>query len=121
MADIHEKGKEGELLAVKYMENKGYRIVKTNWRFGSLEVDIVAENEEFVVFVEVKTRSSSRFGEPAVFVTRAKQRQLIKAAQAYMQRENIDKEARFDIISVLKGYDGCSLEHIESAFYPGIK
>jgi putative endonuclease len=121
MSDIHETGKIGEQKACKLLENKGYHIVKTNWRFGSLEIDIIAENDEYIVFVEVKTRSSNRFGEPAVFVNKTKQKQLIKAAQAYIERNKIDKEARFDIISVLTGSQTFSLQHIESAFYPGIK
>lgn len=118
MAEFHELGEKGEDMAAAYLLNKGYKIMETNWRKGSLEVDIIAKKEDILVIAEVKTRSTNYFGEPEEFVTKAKQKNLIKAANIYIQLNNLDVETRFDIISVLIKGDQHKVHHIEDAFYP---
>lgn len=111
-------GKSGESHACTLLKNLGFTIVEKNWRHGHDEIDIIAENEEFVIFVEVKTRKNKNYGSPEVFVTRKKQNFMIRAADAYMRRKNLDKEARFDIIAVTGLGDNPEVVHIPNAFYP---
>lgn len=118
MAEHNDLGKKGEELAVKYLSGQGYRILDTNWRAGSLELDIVARDGEFLVVVEVKTRQSDFFGEPEVAVDRQKQKLIIRAANIYILRKNITSETRFDIISIVIDQDQPRIHHIKDAFYP---
>ena len=119
MAEHNETGKEGEELAAKFLEQKGYRILETNWRFKNLEADIIAMQKNILVIVEVKTRKTNHFGEPEEFVDKKKQKNIIKAANAYIESKEIENEVRFDIVSVLvKGEQQAVINHIEDAFYP---
>jgi len=113
------KGNRGEDLAASYLESNGYVILERNWQIGHLEVDIIATTESFLVFAEVKTRKSNTFGEPEDFVTLQKQRNLIRAASAYIRKFNITKEVRFDILSViLNEQQESAVRHIPDAFKP---
>ena len=114
-------GKEGEELARKFLIKKGFKILAQNWRFKKLEIDIIAENEEFIVFFEVKSRSGDAFGEPELFVNKKKQNFIISAANHYLQTKDIEKEARFDIISVLQKNNTITVNQIERAFFPTVK
>ena len=117
MKDHINLGKSGEEMAVKYLEGKGLKILDRNWRFGREEIDIIARDGNFVVIVEVKTRSSNALIEPETAVGRDKQRILVRAANAYMNFRRLPGEVRFDIITVLIRPDGESLRHIPDAFY----
>ncbi len=98
------KGKQGELLAVEYLKNKGIKIIETNWhysRFG--EIDIIAEDKKNLVFIEVKTRSSLNFGHPLEAINNRKMAQINSVAMAYIN-QNSDKKYkgyRFDAIAVI--------------------
>ncbi|MBP5709504.1 MAG: YraN family protein [Bacteroidales bacterium] len=116
--DNLELGKTGEEAAIAYYLKQNYTILDTNWRFGHLEVDVIAENEDTIVFCEVKTRSSNCFGEPESFVTLQKQKNIIRAANSYVLRKGINKDVRFDVISIIKNNNGCTLNHIPDAFCP---
>ncbi len=118
MADIHNIGKRGEALAIEHLVKQGYKILETNWQSNHQEIDIIARKDNVLVIVEVKARSTNYFGEPEAFVTKQKQRMLIKAANHYLSKENLHLEVRFDIISVLFRQDEHKLKHIEDAFYP---
>lgn len=118
MAEHNELGKSGEEYAYEYLANKGFRILEKNWRHNRDEVDLIARHAEYLVIVEVKTRSTVYFGEPEVFVTRKKQSFMIRAANAYINYKNINLETRFDIISVLISGTRVAIRHIEDAFYP---
>lgn len=118
MKEEHKTGAEGEAHAVQYLRSQGYEILETNWRFGQEEIDIIARNKDYLVIVEVKTRSSKAFGEPEAFVNRQKQRHLIKAAGAYIEKNGLDLEVRFDIASVMKHGEAYKVQLIENAFYP---
>ena len=117
MAAHNDLGNYGEQLAVEYLVSKGYKILETNWMHQHKEIDIIAKKDPFIVFVEVKTRRTNYFGEPFMFVNNAKQRLLVKAANAYVQKFNVMEEARFDIISVLYNEHQKDITHIEDAFY----
>jgi len=119
MLTINQKfGVKGEELAKNYLKNLDYTVLETNWRSNHLEVDIIAQNKDFIVFCEVKTRSSTKMGTPESFVTPQKQRNLIKAAHHYVVTKNIGKEVRFDIISVLSKGTEYEIQHIPDAFAP---
>ena len=117
MAEHNITGQKGEEMAAKYLTDKGYSILETNWRFKNLEADIIATSKKILVVAEVKTRASNYFGEPETFVNKQKQKNLIKAAHEYIQRNNLDLEVRFDIISIVMN-DSSAIKHIEDAFYP---
>ena len=117
MAEHNITGQKGEEMAAKFLEEKGYTILETNWRFMHLEADIIAKTGQTLVVAEVKTRKSNYFGEPESFVTKQKQKNLIRAANAYVERKDLDLEVRFDIISIVLN-DNTAVKHIEDAFYP---
>jgi len=118
MAKHYELGKKGESIAATHLIGKGYKIIKRNWRYGKDEIDIIAEIEDFIVFVEVKTRSTGYFGDPEQAVDDKKERFIIRAADEYIIQKDINKEARFDIISIIIEGNKQSIRHIEDAFYP---
>ena len=118
MAEHNELGTLGEELALKHLRENGYHIHETNWRFGKDEIDIIAEKDGFLVIVEVKTRRTDFFGEPEVFVNAAKQRFLVRSTQAYVEKNNLSLEVRFDIISIVLNSTTKRINHITDAFYP---
>lgn len=111
-------GREGEILAVAHLRENGYEIVERNWRFGKLEIDIIARKGNVLSIVEVKTRSGDYFGEPEDGVTKAKERFLATAADHYIISRNLDVEVRYDIISIVIHNGRHELKMIEDAFYP---
>lgn len=116
--ESQELGVRGEILATEFYKRQGYSVLETNWRCYHLEVDLIVTKDDVIVFSEVKTRSSSTFGEPETFVTPEKQRNLIRAANVYISRKEITKEVRFDIVSVIICGDKHQLHHIPEAFLP---
>jgi putative endonuclease len=121
MAESHDLGRKGEDKAVEHLEDEGYKILKRNWKAGKLEVDIIAENKDYIVFVEVKTRSEDFLVPPASAVTREKQRSLIYCADRYIKWNGVQKECRFDVITVISSGESLQVEHIENAFYPTLR
>jgi putative endonuclease len=113
-----ETGANGEELAAGWLIKAGYKIRDRNWKSGKTEIDIIAENNNFIVFVEVKSRSSDYQVHPRDAVNVPKQRTIIFAASNYLNRFNIDKESRFDIITVVFNGKEYEIEHIEDAYYP---
>lgn len=110
----------GEQMAKKFLADRAYTIRSTNYRFKKWEVDIIAETENEFVFIEVKTRQNDYLGEPWRSVTKAKQKQIIRVAHEYLIQNNIEKEARFDVVSILFNplINLKQIEHIQDAFYP---
>lgn len=110
-------GRHGESAAADYLKKKKYKIIGMNYasRFG--EIDLIAENREFIVFVEVKSRKNAAFAEAKEFVTAAKQRRLSATAELWLAQNPTEKQPRFDVIEVY-GTDGAihSIDHIENAF-----
>jgi len=121
MSESQSLGQKGETLAIEYLQKAGYKIRHRNWRSGKKELDIVAENNDFVVFVEVKTRTDDYVEHPANAITREKQRSIIFAADGYIQRYNLNKESRFDVITVIVKGETPDIDHIENAFYPTLR
>ena len=118
MAEHNDTGLAGEELAAAFLSQNGYTILEKNWRFGKEEIDIIAQKEDALVVVEVKTRSGSFFGEPEEFVNRQKQKNLIKAVNAYIEKNDLDIEVRFDIIGVILTGNNHRINYIEDAFHP---
>jgi putative endonuclease len=111
-------GRYGELLAREYLEQQGVRILETNYRFHHAEVDIIAEVGEFLVFVEVKTRSDDQFGAPEQAITPLKVRQIHKVATAYLATHCIrNRQCRFDVISIVVTDGVAHLIHLRNAFW----
>lgn len=114
----NETGREGEKAAMEFLLKKGYKIHVCNWHYMKKEIDIVAQDKDEMVFIEVKTRATTAFELPKEAVTKTKMKNLVFAADAYLNEFEINLETRFDIVSVL-AQDGYKiLEHIEGAFYP---
>jgi len=118
MAEHNDFGKLGEEIAANYLEGKGYEIVERNWRNTHKEIDIIAKDGGTLVMVEVKTRQTDEYGNPDIAVTKKKQRLLIVAANAYLFKNKLDVETRFDIISIIFKDGEPVIEHIEDAFLP---
>ena len=118
MADHNDLGKLGEELAVNYLIEKGYEILERNWRNKHKEIDIIAKDGGTLVIVEVKTRQNDGFMEPDMAVTRQKQMRLVYAANAYVFRNRLDLDIRFDIISIVFNQGNPKIDHIEDAFLP---
>jgi len=122
MSDSSTLGLKGESKAAAYLQEKGYKIRHRNWKTGKLELDIIAENTDYVVFVEVKTRTEGYLGEINEIITREKQKLMVLAADSYIRKYDISKESRFDIIIiVVKGQVLEIDQHIEYAFYPTLR
>lgn len=127
MAAHNDLGKLGEEMAVAFLQKEGYEILDTNWTFQKAEIDIIAKKENILAIVEVKTRSSIAFGLPQDFVSPKKIQLLVKAVDAYVNKNNLDLEVRFDIIAInnepkksqLAQKEGKSfvIEHLIDAFY----
>lgn len=117
MANHNDLGKLGEELAVDFLQRSGYEILDTNWRFQKAEVDIIAQKENVLAVVEVKTRSSLDFGLPQDFVKPKKIQLLVKAINEYVVNNDLDVTVRFDVIAIHKNKEAFDLEHIEEAFY----
>ncbi len=113
-----ELGHKGEELACAYLQERGFRILKRNWRSGHKEIDIIAQKGDILHFVEVKTRSSNCMGMPEEAVTMAKQRLLIRAAQAYIEYSSFEGEAQFDVFSIIANAQSQEITYIPQAFYP---
>ena len=115
---MNELGAKGEELAILYLRTNGFKVLFTNWRYGHKEVDIIAEMNNVLHFVEVKARSQFYLDEPKLAVVRKKQNNIIIAADAFMQQRNDGREASFDIVSIVFYKNHHELEFIENAFEP---
>ncbi len=117
MAQHNELGKKGEQLAVDYLLKNNYAIVERNYRFDQAEVDIIAKQKDILAIIEVKTRSTSDFGDPQDFVKPKQIQRLVKAVDEYVTENDLDVEVRFDIIAIVKSGKSYDIEHLENAFY----
>ncbi len=119
----HDLGRQGETTAVSYLAKKGYRVVSRNYRYRRNEIDIIARDRNTLCFIEVKTRLSRDKGHPLEAVTPAKQKEIIRAASAYLASlPDTETDCRFDVIAIVvhsfaKGViRHCDIEHIANAF-----
>lgn len=121
MAEHNDKGKLAEVYACDYLRKNNFFILERNWRWKKAEIDIIAHKDNMIVFAEVKFRTSGLFGAPEEFVTDKKMTFVIQAANRYMEEKEINKEMRFDILSVTEDARlGLKINHFEDAFWPGL-
>jgi putative endonuclease len=118
---MRKKGDLGEEIAVGYLKGKGYEILERNWRgkknYKSPEIDIIAQNDDTLVFIEVKTSSSTKFGDPREWITLQKCRRIAKGASSYLAFTNqTDIDCRFDAIAIDRLTRPPKIIHIENAF-----
>ena len=111
-------GKLGEDIAAGYLERKGYKILVRNYTYVRVEVDVVCEYNNEIIFVEVKTRTSDQMAYPEQAVGKAKQKNIRLAAESFLEENQITSSVRFDIIAVVKNESKFEIEHFEDAFYP---
>lgn len=110
-------GKKGEEFAADFLTQKGYKIKERNYKSALGEIDIIALSGVTIVFIEVKTRSSLKFGLPFEAVTKKKQHQISKTALYYMSSKKINESAaRFDVVSVISKGEKMEAQLIENAF-----
>ena len=106
-------GREFEKLAAKFYKDNAYIILESNWQASHLEIDLIVQKGKLIVFVEVKSSFSKKYGHPAEWVDKRKQENLIKAAQKYLQEKEItDYDLRFDVVTFVNAI----LEHYPNAF-----
>jgi putative endonuclease len=122
MAEKNETGKQGELVTRRYLEDKGYRVLETNWRYHHYELDIIATDGEELVIVEVKTRAGNYLVAPERAVNKAKIDRIVTASDAYAGMKEIDLPIRFDVICLTrKGRSYAVENHFEDAFFAPAK
>jgi putative endonuclease len=113
-----EVGKQAEQQAAEYLKEQSFSIRDVNWQMGQKEIDIVAEKDGVLHIIEVRSLSSTSVMQPYQSVNRQKQRNLIWAANAYIEKYNLNMEVQFDIISLVRNRGTIEIEYIPNAFYP---
>lgn len=116
MKDTINTGNRGENLAAEFLQRNGYELVARNYRYKHAEIDLIVKRNNVLVFVEVKTRSSSSFGEPEAFVDSKKAAKIFEGAEQYTYENNWNGNIRFDIVSVKSGPKP-EVVHFEDAFH----
>ncbi len=114
MSDKIKTGNKGEKLAAEFLIEKGFEVVAKNYRFKRAEIDLIVKRENWIIFVEVKTRSSTAYGEPEDFVDDHKAKNVFDAAEEYIYSTDWHGHIRFDIVSVKLGSE-VEIEHFEDA------
>jgi putative endonuclease len=117
LRDKKELGKRGEELALRFLKRSGYKIIERNYVCKLGEMDIIAQEKDTLVFVEVKTRTSTTFGPPQLAVNPTKQMQLSKVALHFLkEKKHEDGKARFDVVAIVLRPSGEEIELIRDAF-----
>lgn len=117
MSDKIKKGKEGEDMAARFMMDKGYEIIARNYRYRRSEIDLIVKKDNWLIFVEVKLRSSDQYGYPEDFVDYKKAKNIIDGAEQYTFDNNWQGNVRYDIVSIRLLKDKTEIIQIEDAFY----
>lgn len=117
MAHNLDFGKRGEEIACEFLRKKNFVILEQNFRSGRGEIDLIAKQNETIIFIEVKTRSSEKFGYPEESVNESKKAKLKETAINYLEQRSLQNEIRFDIISITITKDKTDIYHIEDAFF----
>lgn len=116
MAKHNKLGKDGELIAFMVLQRDGFAILETNWRFQKAEVDIIAQKDGLLIFIEVKTRGSKKFGNPSDSIDKKKISLYKDAVEGYLEQYPSELEVRFDVVNIIIGKDETEIEHIPNAF-----
>ena len=109
-------GDRGEDNAVNFLLANGYEVLQRNFRFGRAEIDIIAQKNAVIVFIEVKTRKNNNYGYPESYLSEPQQERIHLAAEEYVLQNEWQGNIRFDIISILWDADAFNFEHFEDAF-----
>ena len=110
-------GELGERIAARWLEKTGWKILARRYRSGRRDIDVVAERDGLIAFVEVKARSGDEFGDPVEAVNRRKQRELTKSAQTWIDRHGRSGESyRFDVVGILLRDRRVLVRHVPGAF-----
>lgn len=117
MSDKIKKGKEGEDMAARFLIEKGYEIVRRNYRYKQSEIDLIVKKDNWLIFVEVKLRSSDAYGYPEDFVDYKKAKNVIDGAEQYTYENDWQGNVRYDIVSIRLLKDKTEIIQIEDAFY----
>ncbi len=113
-----ELGRYGENVTCQYLEEKGYGIIGRNFKCQTGEIDIIAKEKEEIVFVEVKTRCSRKYGEPREAVDKIKRKHIKKAAEFYVCKNQLENQCiRFDVIEVYWNKNQYSINHIKNTLW----
>ena len=116
MALHNNLGRLGKNIAKDFLKQKGFIIIALNWRHLHYEIDIVARHQNILVFVEVKTRSTFKYGFPDESIDHKKENRLREAAEIYIEQKDLHNEIRFDIVSIVKNNFEEKVYHITDAF-----
>ncbi len=116
MAQHNTLGQKGEEKAKNYLQERGYAILHTNWRYKHKEIDLVAKKDGFLIFVEVKTRTFGGMQAAEESITTNKMRYLIEAAEEYVTKYNRKEEVRFDVLALTFQQGNWQINHIKEAF-----
>ncbi|MDD4178557.1 MAG: YraN family protein [Candidatus Margulisbacteria bacterium] len=116
--ESYELGKQGEATAEQYLQQKGYDIIERNFHSQQGEIDLIAKEGDFLVFVEVKSYSFRSYGSPVGAVRKMKKQSIIHAARTYLYKKNIkDTYCRFDVVAIYRRFDGSTaIELYKNAF-----
>ena len=98
------------------LQRDGFTILETNWRFQKAELDIIAQKDGFLIFIEVKTRGSKKFGKPSDTIDKKKISLYKDAVEDYLEQYPSELEVRFDVVNIIIGKDATEIEHIPNAF-----
>lgn len=110
-------GCSGEEIAADFLKDNGYKVLERNYKSKLGEIDIIAQEKDAICFIEVKTRSSDKFGAPSEAITSSKQKQISRAALVYLKEKGLfDRRARFDVISIIDAGDCPKIDLIKNAF-----
>ncbi len=111
-------GQWGEDVACRYLSRKKYRIIEKNYRLKTGEIDIIAQKDEYIVFIEVKTRSSNQYGRPSQAVSDFKKKRIVKTALQFIcEKKMLNQSIRFDIVEIdYATFNEYQVNHIENAF-----
>lgn len=121
MARHNQTGNWGENVAVEFLVKKGYDILERNWRLGKMEIDIIAKDQQRVIFVEVKTRSNDEYIDYLETITRQKTTFMRRCSTAYMEQYPENFTCQFDYIFIVGKPDNYIVEHYPDAFFPPMK
>ena len=117
MGKHNEFGQEGEQIAVDYLIKKGYKIKYRNYRYLKSEIDIIAQKDDVLAIIEVRSRSTGFIENIAETITKKKIGLLVSGADHYVIENDLDVEVRFDVVTILKNLNVLEIEHLENAFY----
>ena len=116
MSQSYNRGLSGEQTAANYLKSNGYKILTQNYRYQKAEVDIIAQKDGFLIFIEVKTRGSKKFGNPSDSIDKKKISLYKDAVEGYLEQYPSELEVRFDVVNIIIGKDETEIEHIPNAF-----